>query len=246
MTYIRQNNCAICGSAESVDTRIAHAPYFLADLVSGFEVRAAVLVEYERCAGCGTWIQNPRLDDETIHRYYADGIYRKTLGMAGDVMDRDELNRAKTDAELILKHIGVITSHLDIGCSRGYFLQQVNAKVKTGVEPNLKWPVEGINVRPGIDSVLGKYDLVSLIHVLEHECYPVQFLQKAANHLTDDGKLVVEVPSWQSKGGPLRLAHLWHWEPDALKRTLKIAGLKLIDITLTPHLFVVAEKINER
>ena len=241
MTYITQTTCAICGSVETLETRYAAAPSFEAELAPGFTVHAAALVTYERCAGCNSWQQNPRLDDESLGRYYGDGIYRATLGISNDRLDADELARAKTDAAYIAHHIGRVVSHLDIGCSRGYLLQQVDASIKFGVEPNAAWPMPSIDTVRTIDEVGGRYDLVTMIHVLEHEPYPVEFLRKAAERMTKQGKMIVEVPSWRSKGGPLRLAHLWHWEADSIAETLLRAGLSVTAIINTPHIFVVAK-----
>ena len=241
MTYITQTTCAICGSCETLETRYAAAPSFEAELAPGFAVHAAALVTYERCAGCNSWSQNPRLDDESLGRYYGEGIYRATLGISNDRLDADEMARAKTDAAYIAHHIGKVASHLDIGCSRGYLLQQVGAPIKFGVEPNANWPMPTIDTVRTIDEVGGRYDLVTMIHVLEHEPYPVEFLRKAAEKMNPGGKMIVEVPSWRSKGGPLRLAHLWHWEADSIADTMLRAGLSVMTIINTPHIFVIAK-----
>ena len=240
MTYIHLERCAICGNGETTDTKYAAAPSFDVELAPGFAVHAAAIVTYERCAGCGAWAQNPRLDDESLGRYYGEGIYRATLGIPQDRIDADELERAKTDAAYIAHHIGPVASHLDIGCSRGYLLQQVGAMCKVGVEPNAAWPMAGLDTMRSIDEVNGRYDLVTMIHMLEHEPYPLEMLCKAANRLDEHGRLVVEVPSWRSKGGPLRLAHLWHWEEMSIRETLSRAGIEVMNIISTPHILVIA------
>ncbi len=240
MTYI--TTPCLCGETASSETRKAVSPYFDAELAPGFTVKAAALSTYVKCSTCGTWRQTPRLDDESIRRYYADGIYRATLGVSEDRIDADELRRAQIDMVLVRDWIGGVESHLDIGCSRGYFLREVCADTRAGVEPNADWTREGEGIVGSLDLIYRKYFLVSMIHVLEHEPYPVQYLKKAMALMEDGGKMIIEVPSWNSPGGPLRLAHLWHWEPDAMQETLKLAGLRIFKAMLTPHLFVIAER----
>jgi SAM-dependent methyltransferase len=240
MTYITLDACGICGGGLG-EKRTAAAPSFVADLAPGFSVRAAALCEYSQCDVCGVWMQTPRLDDDTLGRYYSEGIYRATLGITTERLDADELARAKFDAGLIAAHIGEVESHLDIGCSRGYLLREVGANTRAGVEPNADWTRESEGVVSSLDQIDRLYSLVTMIHVLEHEPYPVDYLKRAAKLLEPGGRMIVEVPSWQSKGGPLRLAHLWHWETGAMRDTAKRAGLKVVKMLGTPHLFVILE-----
>lgn len=240
MTYI--TTPCLCGETAASETRKAVSPYFDAELVPGFTVKAAALSTYQRCEKCGTWRQSPRLDDESIGRYYSEGIYRATLGITEEVIDRDELHRAKIDAKLVGDYIGQVDSHLDIGCSRGYFLREVKAHTRAGVEPNADWTRESVGVVGSLSEIDRTYELVSMIHVLEHEPYPVEYLKRAASKMNQGGLMIVEVPSWNSPGGPLRLAHLWHWEPDAMRETLELAGLRIVKALTTPHLFVIAER----
>jgi hypothetical protein len=67
-------------------------------------------------------------------------------------------------------------------------------------------------------------------------------LSKAAQHIETGGSLIVEVPSNESKGGPYRLAHLYHWPTAAaFEHTAKLAGLRIVKHITTPHNLFILE-----
>ncbi|MFL5322276.1 MAG: class I SAM-dependent methyltransferase, partial [Myxococcaceae bacterium] len=83
---------------------------------------------------------------------------------------------------------------------------------------------------------LGKFDVITLWHVLEHLHTPVETLRKLSELLNPGGALIISVPNFQSVqsqvfGGswfhldPPR--HLLHFEPGTLSETLSRAGFQL-------------------
>jgi SAM-dependent methyltransferase len=99
---------------------------------------------------------------------------------------------------------------LDVGCSYGWFLQQVAARGYDpfGVEPSpiafaeaagmfggrvlngeFRSALEGAAVMPR------RFDVLSTMDVLEHVQDPAPFLQAAREHLAPGGTLLVKVPS---------------------------------------------------
>lgn len=247
MTYIQLTTCPICASGDVTDNAVTGcAPRFQVDLAPDFPIWAGALAIYSRCNACRVMYQNPRMDDEQVGRYYADGIYRATLNLSPDRMDADEAYRAQVDAKIIRDEIGGdIYKHLDIGASRGYLLQAVGASEKVAIEPTPSRVLfREITVLPSLDdNGLYLYTLITLIHSLEHEPHPVEYLRQAADLLTHDGRLVVEVPSNQSPGGPYRLAHLYHWQGLAeFETTARLAGLRVVKHLTTPHNFFILER----
>lgn len=194
---------------------------------------ANLIVKYSICNRCGMIWQNPRMSDEELDTYYSKGYYRQSLGISEEVMDKDEMERALRIASELK---GDFMSHLDIGSSRGYLLTSVRNSfgvgISEGVESNVGYDKSGFEIVKSFDEVdtgRGKFDLITMIHVLEHTTDPVMELVKVSELLSDTGTLVIEVPSFRSKGGPFRLAHTLHMEQPVLYHICKSAGLKVFN-----------------
>ena len=58
-----------------------------------------------------------------------------------------------------------------------------------------------------------KFDLILCVQVLEHTERPREFLLELANHITDDGRIYLEVPSgdWVKMHGSAADVHFPHW-----------------------------------
>lgn len=91
---------------------------------------------------------------------------------------------------------------LDVGCGSGAMLDSLGplAKVCAGVEPQLEARTflseMGHKVYGDITEVsdVQKWDVVTLFHVFEHLKAPVSVLKDINGLLSDDGKLIIEVP----------------------------------------------------
>jgi SAM-dependent methyltransferase len=243
---ITLNACPVCESSNlrQYPQPIIETPDISYQIVSGVSVNVVVISRYSTCQSCQLIFQNPRLSAPELKKYYNQGFYRSLLNSTTEQTDRNELNRAQLDAEKIRQHTGVLESHLDIGCSRGYLLEAVGAKLKVGVESNIAYvKSRGLKIYPELSKVGRKsFDLVSAIHVLEHVPNPLKFLQSMSKLIKKGGYLVVEVPTWKSPGGSLRFVHLSHFEPDVLVNMIKYIGLSIEDIQFTPHLLLICRK----
>jgi len=193
----------------------------------------AVLVKYDRCLSCGLIFQNPRMSDDSVGAYYSEGHYRKY--MEGMDVDGDEMSRSIR----IAKELGrAPTRHLDIGCSRGYLLNATREAFNCGiqgVDENPGYAVEGIPVVDSLKLLVGDFDLITMIHVLEHVTDPLETLTSLKPYLRKGGTLLIEVPSMTSKGGPWRLAHLYHFEPWVLHNLCKTAGYEVKNVRISEH-----------
>lgn len=241
------DKCPICGSKNIVNSnKFVVTPIPKYELMPNVTIDAGAIVQYCICRSCNIYFQNPRLSDKELEDFYQKGYYRKAINITDDKKNNDGMGRAKFDSEIIKKQLGLnIDSHLDIGCSRGYLLEYIGAKKKVGVDTDYQnVSVKNIKIFKKLSDVKDKFDLVTLIHTLEHVPYPKDYLEKVANLLKPDGYFVVEVPTWNSPGGALRLPHLYHFEPDALRLLLKEAGLKPIQTEFTPHLIFICKLIN--
>jgi hypothetical protein len=240
---IEIKSCPICGAELQPNAKhFTGKPFFTADVGVSFNVTAFII--YSLCPNCGVFVQSPRMNDEDIHKYYADGMYRAWLGVSPAILDIDEDKRADMDASLLRALLGPIQSHLDIGSSRGDFLKYMGAEHQDGIEPNQDYNQNNLaEIFPDLEQIDGLYDLVSAIHSMEHSTNPGQMLRDMSS--LSKKYVVVEVPSDKSPGGWGRLAHTFHFPEETIAYMAEKVGLKIIAIVHTPHTLVVMEKFGK-
>jgi SAM-dependent methyltransferase len=240
------HSCPICASTllRSDQKVVTSHPHFNHDAQIEFNV--AAIVKYALCLGCGAYIQTPRMSDDDIHRYYANGHYREWMGIEQEQLDADELRRARLDASIIKDILGIVDSHLDVGASRGYLLDEVGARAKAAVEPNRSYITAKVET-VYTDILLmphlhGSFSLVTSIHSLEHTTDPLGTLRELSCFVRDGGHLIVEVPSENSPGGWGRLAHNFHFPPWTMHYMAEKVGMKITHMLFTPHLFTIMQR----
>jgi len=185
-------------------------------------------------------MQNPRLDAQSVNELYSTGDYRRYVNDTQESMDRNERARGERIAEFVTSG-----SHLDVGCSRGYLLELTRDKgcEVLGVEPNEEYVTSpDVMTVPDIDMIDNQFDTVTCIHALEHVHNPIEFAFKLCEAVKTGGRLILEVPSDKSPGGPMRLYHLWHFQPWVIGRMFD--GMELVDFRLTPHNFFIFQKVK--
>ena len=239
------NSCPVCNSYLIADYKVISGGGLIVEIIPGVTINAQIVVRYCVCRSCSLIFQNPRLSDAELGKYYSTGFYRKTIKQPPEGMDAAEKDRAKIDTKIIRRHLGEVGSHLDIGCGQGHMLDAIGAAVRVGTESDLGYvAVKGVKVYKNMSQVRPKkFDLVSSLHVLEHVPHPLVFLKQIARFVKKDGYLLIEVPSWKTRGGPLGFVHLSHFEPDVLKIMCLKAGLKVIETEFTPNLILIC-KLN--
>lgn len=240
---ITLKSCPNCESNLIKEYRVVSGGVLITELMPGVKIDAQIITRYCVCQDCNLIFQNPRLSDTELDKYYGTGYYRRTINPPSEGMDKGEEKRAEIDVAIIKQHVGEITSHLDIGCGLGYLLDIVGARIKVGTESNPEYvKAKDIKIYSGIDKVLEeKFDLVTAIHVLEHVPHPLGFLKEMKTFVKKDGYLVVEVPSWKTRGGPLGFAHLSYFETDVLKLMCLQVGLEVVYLEFTPHLLLICK-----
>jgi SAM-dependent methyltransferase len=94
-----------------------------------------------------------------------------------------------------------------------------------------------------------RFDLITLLHVLEHVLDPIDALRDLAGRLESDGAVFVQVPDAARSPYDLVVAdHLTHFTPETLVLAAGRAGLAIFDLTdaLLPKELTLLAKPNSR
>jgi SAM-dependent methyltransferase len=197
-----------------------------------------------RCNECGFTFLYPQMTPDEEREFY-DKKYRFYYeNQPAEVLWRESIPEAKKRVLRFKNLYSHQTCLLEIGCASGFFLYEVRDYVKTtsGVELTneyVKYAVsKGLDVKKTLDEIPDdSYDLIFMFHVLEHIGDPIQFLIDIRKKLTDQGKLIIEVPNvddilvstykipahldfyWE-------IAHNYYFSKGSLGKVLDMAGYK--------------------
>ena len=215
------------------------------------------------CQDCGFTYRDPSLDKNDLEVLYAhfrdisfrnetpDQYFDRITGLAA----KESENSAKVQwlKARIPKRLANPGNILDIGCGGGVFLHSFSKSFPNwnlhGVEPTSSF-AELAARRLGETVIDGsyqskmfntKFDLITMIQVLEHVISPVDFLLDVANDLTPSGLVYLEVPDIKDldflpdNHDRFHMQHLSIFSKDSLKRTCLKAGYKIeaIDQSIT-------------
>ncbi|MDX1931233.1 MAG: class I SAM-dependent methyltransferase [Capsulimonadales bacterium] len=242
--------CAVCG--ETATTHWRTAPD---NLVGGNRTFTAV-----RCVRCGLVRLSPRPDADTMGRAYAASTYARAEGDDRTVELGKRLDRFfEKQADRAVTAYGSRPPGrlLDVGCGDGRFLDAMQQR---------GWRVEGLETDPvaaGLarrrtESVIHEayledasipaagFEMVSLLHVLEHVPDPRETLTAAFRALKPDGMLLLALPNVASVEAelfgvvwyPLDLPrHYWGFTPHTLVRLAEECGGTVTGLRYFPFLF---------
>jgi SAM-dependent methyltransferase len=152
---------------------------------------------YSTCS-CGAIFQEWMMDDATLSEFYTGGTYRESTCWKSPTVTKDNIREEMAGVEQLTKYLNGHKRCLDIGSSTGVLLMYLDAQgaETVGVEPSKNFrEASNANVVADISEVEGKFDFISILHVLEHLTRPREMLNTIMNLLTDDGTLLIEVPT---------------------------------------------------
>ena len=199
-------------------------------------------LSYYQCERCGLVFQSLAESQAADPDFYAEA-YRKIYQGNPEPTAKD-LYVQKSRAEFLIgflrrQKIGSPSRILDVGASSGMLLAAFRESFggrTTGVEPGDAYrayaEAQGLDIHPSLEALSavgeGPFDLVSMIHVLEHLPDSVGTLKKIRKELlAAGGNLLIEVPNFYAHDS-YELAHLACFTPHTLQETLKKAGFQVV------------------
>ncbi|MBT3240598.1 MAG: methyltransferase domain-containing protein [Chloroflexi bacterium] len=224
-------NCLLCKHEESslFDKREMH----------GLEVNNRI------CKNCGFVYLSPRMTEEELDQFYKNEY--RTLYHGQEAPTPADLNTQQQRADHLLSLVKNenqnITRHLDIGSSSGVLLKTIIKGfncIGIGVEPGDSYrdyaESQGLKIYASLEQLKKdekeKFDLISMSHVLEHMPDPIALLSELSGLLTEEGKLLVEVPNLYGHTS-FEISHLSSFSPHTLAEIFKQAGYK--DLKIKVH-----------
>ena len=201
------------------------------------------------CTACGA-VQKPadaRFLEEIAAIYDAYAIYHQAQGAEQAVFEQTSGLPASRSVKLIetfFSRTPLPTNGrvLDVGCGNGATLRafarvapgwrlagtELNDKYRRDVEaiPN----AEPLHVGP-VETLSGTFDVITLIHALEHMVEPVSFLRSLTCKLKPGGMLLIEVPHHPNNAFELLIAdHRSHFSAHTIAVALVQAGYEAVTV----------------
>ncbi|MBP0454833.1 class I SAM-dependent methyltransferase [Kitasatospora sp. RG8] len=236
----RRTDCPWCASA-ALRTRLRTT-----DLLQHKPGRFTL----DTCEDCGHTFQNPQLNAKGLEFYYRDfydGLGEERLGKTFSA--RTGVHRKQASA--VLPHDPAPRYWLDVGTGHGHFCTTARDVFPSTTFDGLDHS-QGVELaeragrlRRGLRGELpelaprlaGLYDVVSMLHYLEHTTDPSRELASARQVLRPGGLLLIEVPDPRSRSARL-LGRWWlpwlqpqhlHLAPAAnLRRRLEALGFTVV------------------
>jgi SAM-dependent methyltransferase len=188
---------------------------------------------YGICKACGIVFQFSRIADQ--NKFYMQGDYRKAIQGHGRVDGRILTEQANRVENLMpFMEFETVNRVLDIGSSTGMLLETLAEKYDCevlGIEPGEAQRMSA--AAPAFsdldlldESYWYSFDLITMIHVLEHLKDPADYLVQLHNFIADGGYLMIEVPNLYTEN-TLLTPHTVSFTPETLTNTLAFAGWKV-------------------
>lgn len=206
-------------------------------------------VENVWCGRCGLGWNRLMMDDAELAAFYA--AYTKKVGSEDEddllfgTPDADVETLTASQARFVAEHVTAPRGRvLDIGCGKGSFLKSFKAVRDgwqyVGVEPSREEAAlarrdPSFEIHEGMFGSVplerGGFDLVAIMHVLEHVSRPVEVVRQMRELLTPGGLLFVEVPNTIDLNmfyDVLLFEHLYHFQPATLGWLLQREGFEIV------------------
>ena len=214
------------------------------------EIYRTTNLNFYKCCVCGVMFKKKMPTIEELVKIYNDFYVFDKNNLVSTTMETNK-NVLKNYAKYILNNNKKIANILDIGCGTGVFLNEIRYIdtdiILEGLEFNenaRKVANQIFTVYEEFTQVNNKYDLITMIEVIEHLTDPKKFIEGLYCNLNENGKLLITTPNINSLKSIIRKEHyseinkpfhLVLFSETSLKILLKNAGFKEIQfIKYTP------------
>ncbi len=251
--------CIVCG-------------YIGGTLDTGYKPRDRKELKIVDCPVCGHRQLFPLLsDEELVEEYNEDKTVRSQVVKIAPGSDFESMRKkfsewTKIHADMYWDELQMCENVLNIGSGYGFLEEELNKR------SGKKFNIEGDDIGQfridnfvgGIchkinfmteeipSEMIGKYDLVMGLHIMEHINAPVEYLAKLKPLLKENGKLIIEVPNLDCFLCELSpeyaeffylYEHVSYFTIKTLKDTVQRAGYKILD-AYTKELYSVENHLN--
>ncbi len=200
-----------------------------------------------KCLNCGI-VFNFKLPSQEEHNNYYENDYRITSSIRQIDIEQRRISRIPEQIILISEILNFNTkqaSLLDIGCDKGFFLDEIRRYGFSvfGFEPSeisRKYCTNiGLTIYRDFNDIKRKFDVITLWHSLEHHINPLVSLSNLKNYLNDDGFIFIRVPDFdciwrkifKSKWVWLQPEnHYFHFTINSLSFLLNKSGFDILTI----------------
>lgn len=207
------------------------------------------------CRRCAMAMLSPRPDADWFDQFYRNYFWPLYVGSRfTDLHDMYVRDRCAERSHQIWDAIEPILNfspknYLDVGCGQGAMLAEFRSRYPDsacdGVEPSVDaaeycFTRHGFRIKTrswdslSVRDLPGPFDLVTMIHVLEHVLNPVDVLARAVQRLSDQGFIYAEVPDllsdrWSGKDF-FHIAHVSYFHETALRNLFLRCGLEVVAV----------------
>jgi SAM-dependent methyltransferase len=209
--------------------------------------------QINRCVNCGLTYSSPVMDEVGVSKLYQDS--RETNVSSGE---EDNVRRTMVlYYRLAASHLRARERVLDVGCDMGFMLEAAKSdgfKELHGIEPvpaarTVAETVEGAIVTDKFfeqtDYPADYFDLITLIHVLDHLYDPRIVLRQARNNLRPGGLVLAVVHNVRSLLGLLlgerfpifNLYHHYFFDRDTLAELFRRQGYEVVKVVATRNCY---------
>ncbi len=198
--------------------------------LSHVDAKTSQKLKVSLCINCGLIQQNPIPSDQELKEYYSLN-YRVDYKNSYTPKPKHIYRAGKAALQRleILKGEGIESGKLlDIGAGGGEFVYLAGLKGydSQGIDPNIgysEYAKSEYNCKlttGELNGIQGKYDIITMFHVLEHLPCPLGAFEKLYHLLNHNGTLAVEVPWIEANdASPHNIffkAHIFYFSTDSL------------------------------
>ncbi len=202
-------------------------------------------VKLIKCMKCDAHFLKHFPTEEKLLNYYKKK-YKLTSSFLST--ERRRISRLPEQIKLIseiMKYIKPPASILEIGCDKGFFLNEARnfGYNCTGIELSKDarnyCKKIGIKVYKNIDQIDKKFDIIVLWHSLEHITEPILLLSSLKEFMTSNAQIFIRVPAFDCIWRKIFKQrwvwfqpnnHYYHYSQKSLRKLLEICGFKTLKI----------------